>query len=185
MAYNSWIIAGRKRYSPGKGSLWLSASGGGGGGGDPRIILWGVHPVVSRSQRDYLQFHEAQPTKAHRLGMRKNELPRAAPSIWISNEIRSCIEREKGDSMRQNGSFGILVFVIIAGLGGVLAFLVNGIVGNIAAVWRRSSALFGRREGWTVSKKQVQRLRRLVGLRVKPPKKRTRRRGASTSWLEP
>src|SRR3984957_12674981 len=36
--------------------------------------------------------------------------------------------------MRQNGSFGILVFVIIAGLGGVLAFIVNGIAGNTAAI---------------------------------------------------
>jgi len=36
--------------------------------------------------------------------------------------------------MRQNGSFGILVFVIIAGLGGALALLVNGIAGNFAAV---------------------------------------------------
>jgi regulator of protease activity HflC (stomatin/prohibitin superfamily) len=36
--------------------------------------------------------------------------------------------------MRQNGSFGILVFVIIAGLGGVLAFIVNGIAGNVAAI---------------------------------------------------
>ena len=36
--------------------------------------------------------------------------------------------------MRQNGSFGILVFVIIAGLGGALALLVNGIAGNVAAV---------------------------------------------------
>ena len=36
--------------------------------------------------------------------------------------------------MRQNGSFGILVFVIIASLGGALALLVNGIAGNIAAI---------------------------------------------------
>jgi regulator of protease activity HflC (stomatin/prohibitin superfamily) len=36
--------------------------------------------------------------------------------------------------MRQNGSFGILVFVIIAGLGSALALLVNGIAGNAAAV---------------------------------------------------
>ncbi len=36
--------------------------------------------------------------------------------------------------MRQNGSFGILVFVIIAGLGGVVAFLANGIAGNVAAM---------------------------------------------------
>jgi regulator of protease activity HflC (stomatin/prohibitin superfamily) len=36
--------------------------------------------------------------------------------------------------MRQNGSFGILVFVIIAGLGGALAPLVNGIAGNVAAI---------------------------------------------------
>ena len=36
--------------------------------------------------------------------------------------------------MRQNGSFGILVFVIIAGLGGALAFVVNGIAGNVAAM---------------------------------------------------
>ena len=50
--------------------------------------------------------------------------------------------------------------------------------------YRRIVALL-RREGWTVSKKQVQRkLRRLVGLRVKPPKKWVRRRGASTGWLE-
>jgi transposase InsO family protein len=49
--------------------------------------------------------------------------------------------------------------------------------------YRRIVALL-RREGWTVSKKQVQRLRRLVGLQVKPPKKRVRRRGASTGWLE-
>ena len=35
--------------------------------------------------------------------------------------------------MRQNGSFGILIFVIIAGLGGVLAFIVNGIAGNVVA----------------------------------------------------
>jgi transposase InsO family protein len=49
--------------------------------------------------------------------------------------------------------------------------------------YRRIVALL-RREGWTVSKKQVQRLRRLVGLKVKPPKKRVRRRGVSTGWLE-
>src|SRR6202789_2624577 len=36
--------------------------------------------------------------------------------------------------MRQNGSFGILVFVIIAGLGGALALLVNGVAGNAAAI---------------------------------------------------
>ena len=36
--------------------------------------------------------------------------------------------------MRQNGSFGILVFVIIAVLGGALAFLVNGVAGNAAGV---------------------------------------------------
>src|SRR5271154_6674055 len=36
--------------------------------------------------------------------------------------------------MRQNGAFGILVFVIIAGLGGALALLVNGIAGNVAAI---------------------------------------------------
>jgi len=35
--------------------------------------------------------------------------------------------------MRQNGSFGILVFFIIAGLGGALAFIVNSIAGNVAA----------------------------------------------------
>ncbi|MEI9998796.1 MAG: DDE-type integrase/transposase/recombinase [Verrucomicrobiota bacterium] len=35
-----------------------------------------------------------------------------------------------------------------------------------------------------MSKKQVQRLRRWVGLKVKSPKKRVRRRGASTGWLE-
>lgn len=49
--------------------------------------------------------------------------------------------------------------------------------------YRRIVALL-RREGWTVSKKQVQRLRRLVGLKVAPPKKRVRRRGPSTGWLE-
>lgn len=49
--------------------------------------------------------------------------------------------------------------------------------------YRRIVALL-RREGWTVSKKQVQRLRRLVGLKVKPPKKRVRRRGTSTGGLE-
>jgi putative transposase len=49
--------------------------------------------------------------------------------------------------------------------------------------YRRIRALL-RREGWTVSKKQVQRLRRLVGLKVKPPKKRRRRQGTSTGWLE-
>ncbi len=49
--------------------------------------------------------------------------------------------------------------------------------------YRRIVALL-RREGWTVSKKQVQRLRRWVGLKVKSPKKRVRRRGASTGWLE-
>jgi hypothetical protein len=37
------------------------------------------------------------------------------------------------------------------------------------------------REGWTVGKKQVL---RLVGLKVRPPKKRVRRRGTSTGWLE-
>ena len=36
--------------------------------------------------------------------------------------------------MRQNGSFGILVFFIIAGLGGALAFVVNGVAGNVAGV---------------------------------------------------
>ncbi len=36
--------------------------------------------------------------------------------------------------MRQNGSFGILVFVVVAGLGGALALVVNGVAGNIAAV---------------------------------------------------
>jgi putative transposase len=49
--------------------------------------------------------------------------------------------------------------------------------------YRRIRALL-RREGWTVSKKQVQRLRRLVGLKVKPPKKRRRRQGTSTGWVE-
>jgi transposase InsO family protein len=49
--------------------------------------------------------------------------------------------------------------------------------------YRRIVALL-RREGWTVSKKQVQRLRRLVGLKVKPPRTRVRRRGVSTGWLE-
>jgi transposase InsO family protein len=41
-----------------------------------------------------------------------------------------------------------------------------------------------RREGWTVSKKQVQRLRRLVGLKVKLPRQRRRRQGVSTGWVE-
>jgi transposase InsO family protein len=41
-----------------------------------------------------------------------------------------------------------------------------------------------RREGWTVSKKQVQRLRRLVGLKVKPPRQRRRRQGVSTGWVQ-
>jgi regulator of protease activity HflC (stomatin/prohibitin superfamily) len=36
--------------------------------------------------------------------------------------------------MRQNGSFGMLVFVVIAGLGGALAFFVNGIAGNVFGV---------------------------------------------------
>jgi regulator of protease activity HflC (stomatin/prohibitin superfamily) len=34
--------------------------------------------------------------------------------------------------MRQNGSFSILIFLIIAVIGGVVAFFVNGIVGNFA-----------------------------------------------------
>ena len=49
--------------------------------------------------------------------------------------------------------------------------------------YRRIRALL-RREGWTVSKKQVQRLRRLVGLKVKPPSKRRRRAGVSTGWVQ-
>ena len=49
--------------------------------------------------------------------------------------------------------------------------------------YRRIRALL-RREGWTVSKKQVQRLRRLVGLKVKPPRKRRRRQGVSTGWVQ-
>jgi putative transposase len=49
--------------------------------------------------------------------------------------------------------------------------------------YRRVVALL-RHEGWTVSKKQVQRLRRLTGLRVKPPKKRQRRQGVSTGWVQ-
>ena len=36
--------------------------------------------------------------------------------------------------MRQNGSFGMLVFVVIVGLGAGLAFLVNSIAGNVPAV---------------------------------------------------
>jgi putative transposase len=46
--------------------------------------------------------------------------------------------------------------------------------------YRRIRALL-RREGWTVSKKQVQRLRRLVGLKVKPPRKRRRRHDPLTN----
>jgi len=44
--------------------------------------------------------------------------------------------------MRQNGSFGILIFVIIAGVGGVLAFIVNGIAGNVVATGFGVAALF-------------------------------------------
>ena len=36
--------------------------------------------------------------------------------------------------MRQNGSFGMLVFVVIVGLGAGLAFLVNSFAGNVPAV---------------------------------------------------
>ena len=45
--------------------------------------------------------------------------------------------------------------------------------------FRRIVALL-RREGWSVSRKQVQRVRRAEGLRVPPPRKRQVRRGAST-----
>ena len=45
--------------------------------------------------------------------------------------------------------------------------------------FRRIVALL-RREGWTVSRKQVQRVRRAEGLRVPPPRKRQVRRGIST-----
>ena len=38
-----------------------------------------------------------------------------------------------------------------------------------------------RREGWTVSRKKVQRLRRKEGLGVKPPAKKTKRRGSSST----
>src|SRR6202453_245554 len=34
--------------------------------------------------------------------------------------------------MRQNGSFGILIFIIIAAIGGAIAYLANGIAGNFA-----------------------------------------------------
>jgi hypothetical protein len=45
--------------------------------------------------------------------------------------------------------------------------------------FRRIVALL-RREGWSVSRKQVQRVRRAEGLRVPPPRKRQTRRGRST-----
>ena len=45
--------------------------------------------------------------------------------------------------------------------------------------FRRIAALL-RREGWQVSRKQIQRLRRAEGLRVPPPRKRQVRRGVST-----
>jgi transposase InsO family protein len=45
--------------------------------------------------------------------------------------------------------------------------------------FRRIVALL-RREGWGVSRKQVQRVRRAEGLRVPPPRKRQVRRGVST-----
>jgi putative transposase len=45
--------------------------------------------------------------------------------------------------------------------------------------FRRIVALL-RREGWCVSRKQVQRVRRAEGLRVPPPRKRQVRRGVST-----
>jgi transposase InsO family protein len=45
--------------------------------------------------------------------------------------------------------------------------------------FRRIVALL-RREGWSVSRKQVQRVRRAEGLRVPPPRKRQVRRGVST-----
>jgi len=45
--------------------------------------------------------------------------------------------------------------------------------------YRRIVALL-RREGWTASRKQIQRLRRAEGLLVPPPRKRSTRRGVST-----
>ena len=39
--------------------------------GDPSHILWGVHPIATFSQRDYLDSHEAHPAKEHQLGKRK------------------------------------------------------------------------------------------------------------------
>ena len=47
--------------------------------------------------------------------------------------------------------------------------------------YRRIVALL-RREGWKTSRKQVQRLRRVEGLRVPPPRKRQVRAGVSTGW---
>jgi len=36
--------------------------------------------------------------------------------------------------MRQNSSFGVLVFIVIFGLGAIIAYAVNGIAGNVVAV---------------------------------------------------
>ena len=47
--------------------------------------------------------------------------------------------------------------------------------------YRRITALL-RQEGWQTGKRQVQRLRRLEGLRVPPTKRKIARRGHSTGW---
>lgn len=47
--------------------------------------------------------------------------------------------------------------------------------------YRRIGALL-RQEGWTVGKRQAQRLRRAQGLRVPPTKRKLVRRGVSTGW---
>jgi hypothetical protein len=94
---------------------------------------WGVHPIATPPAQDYVHFHKALPAKRASAGKRKTADPAGRVNFEV-NEGRSCIERWKGDSMRQNGSFGILVFVIIAGLGGGLALLANSVAGNVAAV---------------------------------------------------
>ena len=47
--------------------------------------------------------------------------------------------------------------------------------------YRRMAALL-RQEGWAVGKRQIQRLRRVEGLRVPPTKRKIARRGHSTGW---
>ena len=33
--------------------------------------LWGVHPIATHSQQDYLKVHEARPAREHQPGKRK------------------------------------------------------------------------------------------------------------------